>query len=138
MSKLNNHEFEIVYSQAEILLKTFPDYQFKTVTAVVIVLGWLLTAETAQIFIRAHGDITFPATTLAFSLLTVLEFIWLRAHSNRIHNCYLKLKELIVDMGISHQCIDLFKLDKRLYLTYFAVNFLMSLAVVVTVYLICN
>lgn len=138
MENSKSKEFTIIYSQAEVLLKTFPEYQFKTVTAVVIVLSWLLTAETAQNFIRTHADITFPATAMAFSLLTALEYIWLKAHSNRIQQSYLKLKVLIVELEMSHDCIDLFNLDKRLYITYFMVNLLMSIAVIVTVYLICH
>lgn len=129
--------FSLIYSQAELLLKTFPEYQFKTVTAIVIVLGWLLTAETAQLFISQHAQVTFPATALAFTILTIFEYIWLKAHANKIKRSYLKLKELSVQLNLSTDCIELFNLDDRLYKTYVLLNVLLSLSVVTTVYLIC-
>ena len=130
-------EFDIIYSQAENLLKTFPEYQFKTVTAMIIVIGWLLTAETAQLFIRANADVVLPATAVTFTVLAVFKVLWIKLHVGKIKLSYLRLKVLAEKLGLSNDSIDLFNLGSVITYTYFVINTLMSVAVFVTVYLIC-
>jgi hypothetical protein len=130
-------EFEIIYSQAENLLKTFPEYQFKTVTAMIIVIGWLLTAETAQIFIRANVEVVLPATAFTFTVLAVFKILWIKLHVGKIKLSYLRLKILSEKLGLSNDSIDIFNLGSVITYTYFVINTLMSVAVFVTVYLIC-
>ena len=130
-------EFDIIYSQAENLLKTFPEYQFKTITAMIIVIGWLLTAETAQLFIRANADVVLPATAVTFTVLAVFKVLWIKLHVGKIKLSYLRLKVLAEKLGLSNDSIDLFNLGSVITYTYFVINTLMSVAVFVTVYLIC-
>jgi hypothetical protein len=131
-------EFDIIYSQAENLLKTFPEYQFKTITAMIIVIGWLLTAETAQIFIRANADIVVPATAVTFTVLAVFKILWIKLHVGKIQLSYLRLKVLAEKLGLSDDSIDIFNIGSVITYTYFVINTLMSVAVFVTVYLICG
>ena len=130
-------EFDIIYSQAETLLKTFPEYQFKTVTAMIIVIGWLLTAETAQIFIHANADVVLPATAFTFTVLGVFTILWTKIHVGKIQLSYVRLKVLAEKLGVSNDRIDLFNIGSLLAYTYFVINTLMASGVFVTVYLIC-
>jgi len=130
-------EFDIIYSQAETLLKTFPEYQFKTVTAMIIVIGWLLTAETAQIFIHANADVVLPATAFTFTVLGVFTILWTKIHVGKIQLSYVRLKVLAEKLGVSNDSIDLFNIGSLLAYTYFVINTLMASGVFVTVYLIC-
>lgn len=130
-------EFDIIYSQAETLLKTFPEYQFKTVTAMIIVIGWLLTAETAQIFIHANADVVLPATAFNFTVLGVFTILWTKIHVGKIQLSYVRLKVLAEKLGVSNDSIDLFNIGSLLAYTYFVINTLMASGVFVTVYLIC-
>jgi hypothetical protein len=131
-------EFDLIYSQAEQLLKTFPEYQFKTATAMIIVIGWLLTAQTAQTFIQANANVVLPATGVTFSILAGFKILWIKIHVGKINQCYLRLKSLANQLGVSNDSIDIFNLGSLITYTYIVINTLMSAAVFVTVYLICD
>lgn len=131
-------EFEIIYSQAENLLRTLPEYQFKTAAALIIIIGWLLTAETAQTFIHSNASTVLPATAFAFGVLAIFKIFWIRMHVNKINVCYSHLLQLATELGLSTASIDIFKLNPVITYTYYFINTLMSLAIFVTVYLICQ
>ena len=59
-------EFDLLYAQASEMSRSLPESQFKTIASILLVIGWLITASTAQEFIRANAAVVVPATVLAF------------------------------------------------------------------------
>ncbi len=138
METTKQKEFDIIYSQAENLLKTLPEYQFNTAAAMIIIIGWLLTAETAQVFIHSNAKTVLPATAFAFGILAIFKIFWVRMHVNKINLCHRRLQALSESLGLSVGSIDIFKINPVITYTYYFINALMSLAIIVTVYLICK
>lgn len=131
-------EFDLVYLQATELLKAFPDFQFKTVTALLVIIGWLVTSEGAQKFIHLNAATTLPATLATFALLVAFKFVWIIGHFRRMRELYAQLTILASEQGVSINCIAGLRLSPLLPATYLVVNILLCVAVVAVVWLICH
>lgn len=130
-------EFDLMYSQLNDLSKAFPEFQFKTVTALLLIIGWLVTSVSAQGFIKLNATVTFPATIIAFSLLVVFKSIWIVGHYRRIRVLHNKIETIALENDLAVESVSALRLGIILPVTYFAINVLLSTAVVVTVWLIC-
>jgi hypothetical protein len=131
-------EFELVYGQATDLLKSFPDFQFKTITAIVIIIGWLVTSESAQRFIHSHSSIAMPATVLAFGTLVVFKFIWILGYYRQLRSTYRHLVELASNAGIRSETLAIFRLTPVLPVTYLVIHIILNAAAITVVWLICK
>jgi hypothetical protein len=131
-------EFDLLYTQAIEVAKAFPEYQFKTVAAMSIIIGWLITSEGAQKFIKVHASVTLPGAMLAFGLLIGLKFIWILGHQRRMNHMYARLVKLAATEGVSPSALDFIPLGKLLPATYIIVNVVLSVVGMVIVWLICR
>jgi hypothetical protein len=131
-------EFDLIYSQAVELTKAFPEYQFKSVTALLIIIGWLITSQGAQSFINMHASITLPGSIVAFALLLTMKFIWILGHQRRINRMHARLVTLAPSVHLPVTSLDALRLGPILPVTYLIVNVIMSVVVVVVVWLICG
>jgi len=131
-------EFDLMYSQLYDLSKALPEFQFKTVTALLVIIGWLVTSVSAQGFIKLNSSVTLPATIFVFGLLVVFKSIWIFGHYHRIRGLHKKIENLAIETGLTVDSVSALKLSIVLPATYFVINVLLSAAVVVTVWLICN
>jgi hypothetical protein len=131
-------DFDVLYSQAIELFKAFPEYQFKTVTAMLVIIGWLISSETAQKFIRLHPDTALPWGIAAFSLLAVLKGVWVYGHYNRINLLHARLVQLAPSQSLSAESLAQLKIGKVLPLTYVLVNAMLCAAGSVVLWLVCH
>lgn len=131
-------EFSLIYEQAKECFKAFPEYQFKTVSAILIIIGWLLTATSAQIFIAQHSTVTLPATLFAFCMLMFFKFVWILGHYQQMRRLHERLVGLAKSEGFSSETVEVFKLSAVLPATYLMVNVLLCSAVIVVVWMICQ
>lgn len=131
-------EFNLVYGQAVERAKGFPEAQFKTVAALLVIDGWLLTASTAQDFIRAHAGIVLPATVMAFALLIAFKALWISAHQRRSKDLHARLVVLATEGGLSVETVSIFDDGVLQPVSFFIVNVLACLSVIAIVWLICG
>lgn len=131
-------DFEALYNQAMELVKAFPEYQFKTVTAMLVIIGWLVSSETAQKFIRLHAETVLPWGTAAFGLLAVLKAIWIYGHSKRISALHARLLELAPVHSLSAESLTQLNVGRVLPVTYLLVNTVLCIAGSVVLWLLCN
>ena len=101
MGPLLSSDFDALYSQAIELFKAFPEFQFKTVTEMLVILGWLVSSDTAQKFIKLHSDVALPAGIAAFALLLILKSLWILGHYNRVKALHQRLVVMAPDHGLS-------------------------------------
>lgn len=130
-------EFNLVYGQAVERAKGFPEAQFKTVAALLVIDGWLLTATTAQDFIRAHAWLLLPATVVAFVLLIAFKGLWIAAYQRRSKSLHARLVALAREGGLSIETVSMFDEGPLLPVSFFVVNVLACASVIVIVGLIC-
>jgi len=133
-----SNDFDLVYSQATELFKAFPEFQFKTVTALLVIIGWLVTSDGAQKFINVNAVVTLPATIVAFAFLVAFKFVWIIGHYKRMRELYAQLSMLAPAQGVSVESIATLRLSPVLPATYLVVNILLCLAAVTVVWLICH
>ena len=131
-------EFDLLYSQATELFKAFPEFQFKTVTALLVIIGWLVTSSGAQTFIHDNSAVALPSSIIAFSLLIIFKFVWIHGHYRRMRETHRRLVALAPLKGVSVESVAVFDLRPVLPATYLVVNVLLSLAAVTVVWLICH
>ena len=130
-------EFNLLYAQASDLAKGFPEAQFKTIAALFVVVGWLLTASTAQAFIRSHAALLLPATVFAFSLLALFKALWIYAYCKKSEALYARLSTLARAEGLSVDTVEVFRVGRLVPLTFFAINVVVCASVIVIVWLVC-
>jgi len=131
-------EFDLLYSQATELFKAFPEFQFKTVTALLVIIGWLVTSEGAQRFISHNSVVALPATVIAFALLIAFKFLWIIGHYRRMAAMHRRLVELAPSKGLPPESVSVLRLGPVLPISYLVVNVLLCLAAVTVVWLICH
>ena len=131
-------EFKLVYERASKLAEDLPDAQFKTVASLLVILGWLITAETAQLFIRAHRAVTLPATVLAVTLFIVFKAVWIGSHYARTRTLYARLTVLAKANDLSPGTVEAFRPNLATAATLFVVNVIVCCAIAVCVALICG
>ena len=131
-------DFEALYDQATELLKAFPEYQFKTVTALLVIIGWLVSSDTAQHFIFIHRATTLPLGVAAFYLLAVLKAIWIYGHHRRVNDLHLRLVELAPANSMSAEAVAQLSLGWVLPLTYLLVNVMLCTTGSVVLWLVCQ
>lgn len=131
-------EFDLLYAQGSELFKAFPEYQFKTVTALLVIIGWLVTSESAQKFIAQHAGIAMPATFMACGVLVCFKFVWIGGHYARMRLLHDRLVALAPAKGLTAASVDCLRLGPMLPLTYLVVNVLLCSATMVVVWLICH
>jgi hypothetical protein len=131
-------EFDLVYAQAVDLFKAFPEYEFKTVAALTVIIGWLVTSDGAQAFIKTHAAVTLPGTELAFGLLIVLKSIWILGHYRRMNRMHCHLVGLAKSNELPPSAVEMLRLGPILPITYFLVNVVLSTVAIAVVWLICS
>ena len=129
-------EFDLLYAQAGEMSRSLPESQFRTIASLLVVIGWLITASTAQEFIRANAAVVVPATVLAFSLFALFKGVWIYLHVKRANLLYARLVRLAQAQGLSVDVVDSFKPHPLVPATFFVVNLVVCLAAVVAVCLI--
>lgn len=130
--------FDLMYAQAVELGKAFPDFQFKTVTALSVFIGWMVTSDGAQNFVAKHSDVSMAGASIAFGFLILFQFIWILGHYKLSQGIFFKLVELAAENGISDSVIDVLKPRWLLVATYLVVNLLLCSAAITTVGLLTN
>ena len=131
-------EFDLIYQQALEANKSFPEYQFKTVSALLIIIGWLLSSTTAQTFIKQNCEITLLGSILAFALLIVFKIIWVSRHYNITKNTHKKLLGYAKRDNLDIEAIEIFKVGPVLPITYTVVNIILSSIAITIVWIICK
>lgn len=131
-------DFDVLYSQAIDLAKAFPEFQFKTVTAMLVVLGWMISSETAQLFIRSHAHIALPLGTAAFALLACLKAVWISGHYKRMKAMHERLVQLAPAHALSAESLAQIGFGRVLPVTYAFVNFVLCGAGVTVLALLCS
>lgn len=131
-------DFEALYGQATELAKAFPEYQFKTVTAMLVVLGWLISSDSAQLFIRQHSDYSLPLGVFAFALLAVLKTIWIYGHVRRMQSLHVRLLQLAPLHGLTPEALSQLNLGTFLPASYVVVNVVLCAAGSVVLWLVCS
>jgi hypothetical protein len=131
-------EFDLLYSQATELFKAFPEFQFKTVTALLVIIGWLVTSGGAQTFIHDNSAVALPSSVIAFGLLIIFKFVWIIGHYRRMREMHRRLIALAPMKGVSVESVAVFDLRPVLPATYLVVNILLSSAAVTVIWLICH
>ncbi len=131
-------EFDLLYAQVVELTKAFPEFQFKTVATLSVIIGWLITSEGAQAFVKTHEVVTLPGSMLAFGVLIVLKFIWIVGHKRRIDQMHARLVLLAPGAELPPTALDFLRLGPVLPATYIVVNVIMSAVGMVVVWLICR
>lgn len=131
-------EFKLVYDRAAELARDLPDAQFKTVASLLVIMGWLITADTAQSFIRLHRVVTLPATVLAVTLFVVFKALWIGSHYARTRTLHARLTALAKANHLSPETVDAFRPNLVIAATLFFINVLVCGAVAVCVALICG
>lgn len=121
-------DFDALYGQALELTKAFPEYQFKTVTAMLVVIGWLISSAPAQKFIETHHQIAIPWGVAAFVLLAALKGVWIFGHARRIRSIRDRLLELAPAHDLTEQSLVQFELGRILPVSYFLVNTILCIA----------
>ena len=130
-------EFNLVYGQADSLVKGFPEAQFKTVAALFVIIGWLLTANTAQAFIRSHASVLLPATIAAMAMLVLFKALWIYGYYRRVQVLHSRLILLGRAQGFSLETVDVFSAGPVVPVTFFLVNAVVCASIVCVVRLIC-
>ena len=131
-----DRDFNLLYGQASDLLKNLPEFQFKTIAAVVVIIGWLVTSEGARTFVRSVADIAVPANTIAFVLLFIFKVIWIVGYYRRLRSVYRRLVGLAPAVGVSQETLAVFDLSPVLPVTYVVMNGILCAAAVTVVWLI--
>ena len=131
-------EFDLLYAQATEAAKAFPEYQFKTVAAMSVIIGWLITSDGAQKFIKLHASVTLPGAMLAFGLLIGLKVIWILGHQGRMNDMHARLAKLATTEGVSPSVLDFMRPGRLLPATYLLVNVVLSVVGMAIVWLICR
>jgi len=129
-------DFDALYGQATELAKAFPEYQFKTVTAMLVVIGWLVSSETAQKFIRDHADAALPWGTAAFLLLAILKAVWIYGHVKRLDKLHKRLLELAPAHSLSPEGLEQLNIGRVLPATYLLVNTVLCMVGAVVLWLL--
>lgn len=135
--ELKTKEFELLYSQVNELSKALPEHQFRTATALLVIIGWIITSTGAQGFIRLNTIVVLPATLLAFGLLIAFKLYWILKHYRKSCQLQSKLEALAMEIGVSVDGVSAFRPSPVIAITYFIINVLLCLAAVITVVLIC-
>ena len=130
-------EFNLVCGQADSLAKGFPEAQFKTVAALFVIVGWLLTASTAQTFIRSHAAILLPATVLAMAALICFKAVWIFGYYSRARKLHSRLVLLARAQGLAPEAVEALCVGPTIPLTFFMINAIVCASIVVVVWLIC-
>lgn len=130
-------EFNLVYGQAVELAKGFPDSQFKTLASLFVVIGWLLTAATAQAFIKAHASLALPGTIALFTLLIVFKGIWIAGYYERANTLHGRLATIANAQKLSMDTVETFKVTPLVPVTFFVVDLVTCIAIMTIVGLIC-
>ena len=131
-------EFNLLYTQATEMAKAFPESQFKTIASILVIIGWLVTASTAQQFIHANAAAAIPATIFAFSTFVLFKALWIRLHFKRCQALYAQLLRLVESQELSPTVIETLKPHPLIPLTFFAVNLIVCSAAVVVVWLVAR
>ena len=131
-------DFDALYGQAIELSKAFPDHQFKTVTAMLVVIGWLVSSETAQKFICRHSGTALPLGIAAFGLLVVLKAVWIHGHYHRVNELHARLVRLAPSQSLTAESVAQLKIGKVLPLTYLLVNAVLCAVGATVLWLVCR
>lgn len=131
-------DFDALYGQAVELVKVFPEYQFKTVTAMLVIIGWLVSSEAAQKFIRRHADTMLPLGVATFALLAFLKAIWILGHCRRMNALHSPLVHLAPSHNLSAESLVQFKIGKILPATYLLVNLVLCTVGAFVLWYICH
>lgn len=131
-------DFEVFYGQATDLAKAFPEYQFQTVAAMLVIIGWLVSSDVAQQFIALHANTALPWGIAAFVLLAVLKGIWIYRHYARMNVLYANLVRLAPGQSLSIESLAQLNIGKMLPVTYVIVNTVLCIAGSVVLWLICH
>ena len=115
-------DFDALYGQATDLVKAFPEFQFKTVTAMLVIIGWLISSDTAQKFIKHNADFVLPWGIAAFVLLAALKGIWIHGHWKRMNALHSRLAQLAPAHSLSAEGLAQLRIGGVLPATYFLVN----------------
>lgn len=129
-------EFDLLYSQASEMNKSLPESQFKTIASIFVIIGWLLTASSAQQVIRANATFIVPATVVAFSMFVLFKGLWIYMHFKRASILHARLVRLADTQGLSAAVVDSFRPHPLVLTTFFLVNLVVCLAAVAIVWLI--
>ncbi|OED41909.1 hypothetical protein AB833_08730 [Chromatiales bacterium (ex Bugula neritina AB1)] len=132
------NDFEILENQARDLFKSLPELEFKTIAVFTLIIGWLLTAEQAQNFIRDNSGISISGTVLMLALLAIFQSLFLKAHYKRLTAVRIALEELAEANGRSVEIARTYELNCFLPIAYACINVLFCIAIVALVVLIGN
>jgi hypothetical protein len=123
-------EFEILENQAKELFKAFPDLEFKTIAAFTLIVGWLLTAEHAQVFICNHPLISILGSIIAFGSFAIAQIFFLMGHHKKLSNVHLRMKSLAHEKGYSSEVVNTYDVSFYLPASYAVINVLFCTAII--------
>ena len=129
-------EFQLLSDQAKELFKAFPELEFKTLAALTIIIGWLLTSGNAQQFLSTHSFLSQLGTTIAMGSFAIVQIAFLRGHYKKIETVLGQLEKLAVERGFSSVVVDTYRVSPILPVSYALINIVFSSAIVVVVYVL--
>lgn len=129
-------EFNLAYGQAVEAAKSFPEAQFKTLASVFVIIGWLVTASTAQQFVHANAYLALLATAFALFMLVFFKAIWIRQHYKRSVALFKLLERLAAEQEISSEILAPFKPHPLVPATLFTLNAVACTACLVVLWLV--
>ena len=103
-----------------------------------VIIGWLVSSDTAQKFIRLHADIALPLGIAAFALLAVLKTIWIYGHYQRMRSLHERLVELAPIHALSAESLAQLSIGRTLPATYLLVNVVLCTVGAVVLWLVCR
>ena len=129
-------EYELLMDQAKELFKAFPELEFKTIAALTLIIGWLLTAGNAQQFILNHPLVSRWGTGLAMGSFAVMQCIYLWGHDRKINKIHHRLSSLTGELNYSYIVTDAYKVSGFLPVSYAFINIIFCIAIYVLVHVI--
>lgn len=132
----DKEQFDFLYSQAEKIIVSLPEYQFRFSAALTVILGWLITSDSARSFIASNPTPLKFGAYAAVALLIVCHSIWLWRHYSEAQKAHRALIEFAEKSDlINPRLIRPFALHISLPITYMAVNLILSSSILIVVFL---
>ncbi len=131
-------EFELLAVQAKELFKALPEQEFKTIAAFTLIIGWLLTASSAQEFVAANAQVSKFGSVLALGGFVIIQTGLLWGHYQKIKNIHARLTELAVDKGFSQVVVDTYRVSPFLPVVYALINIIFCIVIIVLVFTIAQ
>ena len=85
--------YELLYSQVKDCFDGLVDYEFRHATLLLVLLGWVVTAEHAQNTLATHSSVTLGAI-IGILVWTLGHALWAVHQYRRSNAAYLSLLEL--------------------------------------------